>query len=156
MPSSSPHFKLISKQNNKILNLYQNQLYQQQVMLGIIKSALPDALKEQARYCVVARQRVFVYTTSAAWASQLRFHTHAMLEGLQRWRSQANIEGVQIRLLTLDSTSTKYARQPNMPSKSMIKLIRDVRGQQQDVLSEALTALSKTLEKLNESVKQGE
>lgn len=139
-------FKSISKQENKVLSLYQKQLHQQKLLLGIVKSALPLALREHADYCVITQNKVLLYTKSAVWASQLRFYTTVMLEAIQAWQNHAAFESLQIRLL--DPTSSmrpKESRQANIPSETIIKYIRDTRTPNQDNLNHALMSLSNTL-----------
>lgn len=143
----TPSFKLASRQHNKVLSHYQHQLHQQQVLLGILRSALPDTLKEQANYCVIKQNKAFIYTYSAAWASQLRFYTSAMLEAAEKRSGHTRLDSIQIRLLTLTPISNPNPRKPRTPSASTTQFIRETRRFQQDVLSEALTALSNTLDK---------
>ncbi len=145
MTKQAPFFRLASRQKNKVLNYYQIQLHQQRVMLGIIKSALPDALKERASHCVANHNKICIYTTSAAWASQLRFYANDMLAALHQRHDHTHFESVQIRLLAADPTNATHVRDPNIPSLPMIKLIIEARGHQDDILSNALKALGNTL-----------
>lgn len=144
---AAPFFKLASKQQNKILHHYQNQVHQQQVLLGILKSALPEALKEYASYCVVTNNKAFIYTRSAVWASQLRFYTSAMLEASKKRTDYACLDNLQIRILSLMPTSQTRPCNLNTPSAAAIKCIRETRNHERDILSDALIALSNTLDK---------
>jgi hypothetical protein len=146
MNTPTPFFKLVSSHQNNILNHYRSQLYQQRVLLGLVKSALPDTLKDHARHCVVTGNKVLVYTESAVWASQLRFFTNTMLSTILSWQRSIPIASLQIRLLTLTPEQT-IARHPKIPSAPTIKLLCEARVHQQDALSQALTALSNTLDK---------
>ncbi|NOT85298.1 MAG: DUF721 domain-containing protein [Methylococcaceae bacterium] len=147
MVKQAPHFKLALRHQNKILANYKTQLQQQQQLLVIMQAVLPDALKTHASYCVIAHRKILLFTASAAWASQLRFYTTAMLNAILEWRQQAYIETIQIRILTPPPLFSKALRQPNIPSLQIIKLISEARSEKIDPLSQALANLSKTLEK---------
>ena len=147
MATQTAQFKLALRHQNKILVNYKIQLQQQQLLLDIIKSALPDPLKQQANYCVISNRKVLLYTTSAVWASQLRFYNNAMLSAILKWKHNAYIEALQIRILTATPMIQGTLRQPKIPSVQIIKQISEARPNTMDTLSQALTNLSKTLEK---------
>jgi hypothetical protein len=147
MVTQTARFKLALTHQNKILANYQSQLQQQQWLLDIMRSVLPDTLKSHARYCVIANRCVSVYTPSAVWASQLRFYTNTMLDAILKWRQYAYVEKVHIRILNAMPVVTAVFRQPKIPPMPIIKQIGAARSNQTDALGLALTNLSKTLEK---------
>ncbi|MEQ1638100.1 MAG: DciA family protein [Methylococcales bacterium] len=147
MTTQASQFKLALTHQNKILVNYKIQLQQQQLLLDIIKAALPDTLRQHASYCVVTNRRILLYTSSAVWASQLRFYNNAMLSAVLKWRQNAYIEALQIRILTAFPINPTASRQAKIPSVQIIKQIGEARLNQIDTLSQALINLSKTLEK---------
>ncbi|MCX7089275.1 MAG: DciA family protein [Methylococcales bacterium] len=147
MSTQAQYFKPALRHQNKLLLHYKIQLQQQHILLDKVKAALPESLAHHACYCVIADRKVFIYTDTAAWASQLRFYTNAIHSTILKWREYAHIETVQIRILTSSPLTQTSCRKPIVPAAQTIKQICAARAHQQDSLSQALISLSNVLEK---------
>jgi hypothetical protein len=55
------------------------QISQQLAILARIRAVLPKELEGHVLHCVYNNKKLLVYTDSANWASQLRFHSKTML-----------------------------------------------------------------------------
>ncbi len=142
-------FKLATKLQDKLLSKVQTQLIQQQQLLYIIKAALPENLAKQIHYTVINQNKAVIFSTSPAYATQLRFYATGLLNSLSQHKSFAHIDQILIRLLLNSSAMKLEARTANMPSAETIRLLGDSRrGNTHDNLTQALQSLSRTLEKL--------
>lgn len=139
-------FRSIQSLPNQFLVLYWRQIEQQKQCLQMVRRALPPSLAQHALHCVIDGGKLILYTDSAAWASQLRFHKTAILASLSA-RSGPPVGALQIRILTeragLSETNELKA---NIPSAENIEMIR----QQSDYfpdneLKQALQRLCATL-----------
>ena len=147
MSTQPQYFKPALRHQNKLLLHYKIQLQQQHILLDKVKASLPESLTHHACYCVITDRKVFIYTDTAAWASQLRFYTNAIHSAILKWREYAHIETVQIRILTSSPVTQTSCRKPIVPAAQTIKQICAARSHQQDSLSQALISLSNVLEK---------
>lgn len=143
-------FKLALAPSNKVLANFSSQLQQQQQLLLLIKSLLPENLVEHACYCVISNRKILIYTDKAVWASQLRFYNTAICEAVTSRSKYADIEQVQIRILASTSGTTSKLRLPKIPSRETALYIRQgISGKNDDPLSDALNNLCRTLERLS-------
>jgi hypothetical protein len=142
-------FKLALAPSNKILANFSSQLLQQQQLLTLIKSVLPENLVEHACYCVISGKKILIYTDKAVWASQLRFYQTALFDAITGRDRYASVEQIQIRILST-TTGMLAPRSPKVPTLETTHAIRKaVQGDQEDPLLQAVNNLCCTLEKLD-------
>jgi len=142
-------FKLAQSIQNRTLTAYQFRLNQQLQLLRHIRNNLPHPLADHVIHCVLNEKRLVIYTDSAAWASQLRFHKDQILQAVCKARNEP-LEKLQVRILT-DQISEKrdQHRKANLPSAEKIGLIRKEGNNLRDSqLGRAFQKLSATLAKL--------
>lgn len=150
MPQKPLSFKVSLSFQNRTMAYFYSQIAQQGRVLQRIQAVLPEALAKQVRHCLIREKKLLIYTDSAAWASQLRFYSPAILAAIASF-ARTPVEILQIKII---------ARQPGLvlgpnrkakiPSAERIKLIRNHSlGVSDDQLSLALQKLSTTLEKLS-------
>ncbi|MFM8341975.1 MAG: DciA family protein [Methylomonas sp.] len=119
---------------------------EQNKLLAIVKTALPDEIAKSVVHCVKSKQRLLLYTESASWASQIRFFHQAILNKLAETEYK-NIQGLQVKIQP-KIFEQKVGRVLPMPSANNIRMIKEqVNNQEQDELNQALLRLSNTLEK---------
>ncbi len=143
----NPFKSILSYPENKI-NTFQNKIRQQQQVLKLIQSVLPENLANHAQYCVITGSKLFVYTDSATWSSQLRFHHPAMLNKVieSGWK---HVQLLQIKLLP-SQNKTVSQKTVNLPSDQQIQCLRQEAIAQTDKrLNQSLLKLCDTLERLS-------
>ncbi len=119
---------------------------QQQKLLAIVRTALPDEIAVHVQHCVHSGKRLLVYTEAACWASQIRFYSEAILNKIIA-TGQLNITTLQIKITQQfdQQFQQRYAR---LPSADNISLLRNrLKTNEDDILAQALIRLAKTLEK---------
>lgn len=141
--------QLLAQPNRSLASIYQ-QIDQQKKLLSLIKSALPDHLKERAAHCVIDRSKLIVYADSANWASQLRFYRAAILGAIDK-SPYRPVDILQFRITEpLQPESAEPVRPAKLPGKSSIANIRrNAELREDDPLAGALLRLSETLERLS-------
>ena len=92
-------FKSIDTFHNYAIDQLTAKLSQQHDLLSIIQRVLPDELATHALHCVAHNTTLMIYTDSAVWSSQLRFHKAAMLAAAATHTTPA-LTNVQIRLIS--------------------------------------------------------
>lgn len=123
---------------------------EQNRLLHIVRTALPPSIAEHADHCVVSAARLLIYTTSAAWASQIRFFNQAILNKLHE-SGQQKITHVQVKIL-LQPDEPKRGRVARLPSGEIVQAVfGQMNENSEDVLDKALAKLAKTLKKRSES-----
>lgn len=75
-------FKPIAEFHNRTIDKLVTQVQQQKDLLLLVKEVLPEELAAQTLHCVVHTNTLFVYTSAAVWASQLRFYQSAILKNV--------------------------------------------------------------------------
>ncbi|MGZ4958293.1 MAG: DciA family protein [Methylomonas sp.] len=120
---------------------------EQKTLLSIVKTALPAEIAGHVQHCVRSGNRLLIYTETASWGSQIRFFNVNILNNIAE-SGQKNITSLQVRL-SPQLIQKKPPRQPRLPSAENIGLLRDqLSGHEtDDVLTQALSKLSRTLEK---------
>ncbi|WP_020483775.1 DciA family protein [Methylomonas sp. MK1] len=148
MKNSEKPFRPVLDFGSRSLAWCLNQVTAQQVLLGIVKSALPTALAEHAVHCVASGSQLLLYCDSASWASQIRFFNRAILDKLHG-AGHPYIVRLQVRIVPPIAESVQPKRVPCLPSVENIGLICDQaqRGDELDVLGAALARLGATLNK---------
>jgi hypothetical protein len=91
-------FKSISEFHNRTIDKLVLQAEQQKDLLSLVKDVLPEELATQTLHCVVHGNTLFVYTSAAVWASQLRFYQGAILKNVSP-HVRIPLAQVKIRLL---------------------------------------------------------
>ncbi len=148
MPGHHQPFKPVLYPAGKLLNAYQQKINQQQQILGILKSVLPDDIAIHALYCVISGHKLLVYTDSSSWSSQLRFYHLVMLNKVVEsgWKQ---IQLLQIRIIP-EQIKPSLQHSANIPSKKNIQFIRQqIQSPVTDKLNNALLKLCDTLDRLS-------
>ena len=125
------------------------QINQQLALLERIKATLPKELATNVLHCVRNTKKLVVYTDSANWASQLRFHSEAMLAVFES-NAPKPATLLQVKILNgLVPEKTSPKNNALIPSQTVAYEIRDLSLKTTDPeLSRALDKLSKTLVRL--------
>lgn len=145
MPTNNA-FKSALDYEGKILRYYKYQQHAQNEVLTAVKAALPKQLASHALFCVVAEQKILLYTDSANWSSQLRFYRQQILQQLNTSRL-GNFELLQIKIIP--ATIERQAKPAHIPSAKNISLLAEQAKSQPDaVLKKALAKLACTLRKM--------
>lgn len=150
MPQKPTTFQAPLARQNRMLAYYLQQMQQQQKLLRIVRAVLPSAWADKISYCLIKDKKLSIYTTSAAWASQLRFYDKIIRAQVGQERQQP-IDTLQIKLLieTIGVTQSA-ALKARIPSASAIGQIRDNSLRVADPqLQQALLKLSATLARLS-------
>lgn len=150
MATTPPFFKqALSHPNRSLANLYA-QIEQQKKLLLTIRKALPSMLATYARHCVINQNKLVIYTDSAAWASQLRFYSRAILKAIEP-TTRHRIELLQVRISEpIDSQPKSRKRAARIPSADKIAMISSTGfDDSDDPLNQALFKLRATLERLS-------
>ena len=130
------------------MNVYRQKIHQQQQILNLIKSVLPDDIAIHALHCVISNHKLLVYTDSANWSSQLRFYHSVMLNKIvgSGWKQ---VQLLQIRIIP-EQVKSSLRQTAIIPSKKNIEFIRHQAQSQTDVkLNGALLKLCDTLDRLS-------
>jgi Tfp pilus assembly protein PilN len=132
---------------NKTLSQLCLQSSQQVALLEEIKAVLPDHVQSHALHCVAGAKTLSVYTDSANWATQLRFHSSAML-AVANARFSGNITTLRVKIL-LNFVSQEPKRQSLIPSQSTVAVLKSHSETVSDPqLKASLMRLSTTLTRL--------
>ncbi len=125
------------------------QVVRQLALLGEVKSVLPENVENHALHCVVSKKTLLVYTDSANWAMQLRFHGEAMLAAAN---TDANLKLTAVKVKILPAYEQReQKRKRNLPSPDTVKLIAaNSQAAQDPQLKAALVKLSSTLTRLQQ------
>lgn len=91
-------FKPISEFHNRTIDKLVMQAEQQKDLLSLVQDVLPEELAAQTVHCVVHGNTLFVYTSSAVWASKLRFYQGTILKKVSPY-VQTSLDYVKVRLL---------------------------------------------------------
>lgn len=116
---------------------------EQQQLLELLRSALPEGLSQHAVHCVLSGNKLIVYCRSAAWASQIRFFQSLILNKING-AGQRNIGSLQVRLL-LDSAAPQATKTKRLPSRQVVEGLIEQSAGEADELAAALNRLGKTL-----------
>lgn len=138
---------ILAYPNKAIAQLYL-QINQQLALLKQIRAILPKELADHTLHCVLNNKKLLVYTDSANWASQLRFHGQTMLNVIE---SAASTPAFTVQIKIINATATTTAnRRTVIPSKTVAYQIRNQSLISTDPqIKQALDKLSKTLARLS-------
>lgn len=100
-------------------------------------------------HCVLNNKKLLVYTDSANWASQLRFHDKTMLNAIE-FAASTPASTIQIKIINATPTATTNAKPRTViPSKTVAYEIRNQSLLSTDPqIKQALDKLSTTLARL--------
>ena len=136
----------LSYANRSIAYLF-SQVNQQNKLRKQVQALLPTALGKHAQSCRIKNDTLIIYTDSAVWASQFRFHAKNIQQALSL-RVKENINKVQIKVLATTIEQKTTPRHAKYPSSETIKQLSQTNNPDSgDKLEQALLKLSKTLEK---------
>jgi hypothetical protein len=125
-------------------------LRKHQDLLKIIRSTLPGTLACRVTDCVVSGKKLILYSDSAAWTSQLRFHSAAVLATAQK-AGYETLETVTMRILPPLTEQLATGSKPRLPAAANIAQLRNAaRGVTDDTLQRALDRLGATLARLQD------
>ena len=138
--------KAFSFSNTSVI---QSHLAKHQQILRIILSVSPTQLQPHIKDCVINNNRLMVYVSSAAWASQLRFYS-AQIQTAVNTQSKEKIEQIRIRVIAPDPFKIEKQSTKIFPSEENIAFIRNNADTISDSkLKRALLRLSHVLQKHN-------
>jgi len=151
MPYRPKSFKNALSHSNRTTVHYLLTIEKHQKILKLIRFALPYELAQEVRDCAIKNSNLLVFTTSAAWASQLRFYSQAILSSVHL-NGHESIDKIQLKVLDSIYDSSPDLPDPIIPSKEIIKMIQnDQRDAADSDLKKSLLNLGKTLSKLSNS-----
>ena len=128
----------------------QYHLVKHQKILGIILSVSPVQIQTHIKDCVINHNKLLIYVSSAAWASQLRFF-HTQIKEAVNNRSKERIEQVRVRILPPAPYKTEKKSKKIIPSVENIDLLRHYATYiSEGKLKNALLNLSHTLQQHNQ------
>ena len=129
------------------ISAVQRHLARHQKILSIILSVSPDQIRPHIKDCVINQNKLLIYVSSAAWASQLRFFHVQIKEAVNR-QSKEKIEQVRIRILSPEPYKSEKKSKKIIPSTENIDLLRNnATTITEGKLKNALLNLSNTLKK---------
>jgi hypothetical protein len=135
---------------NKIVGRLSLQISQQLTTLGKIKAVLPEDLADHALHCVCNNKKLIVYTDSASWASQLRFHGDKLLAAVANCSSVATL---QVKIIAT-SADTKPKRKALIPSQTVADgILLQSQFSSDPYLKQALGKLGATLTRIRARAK---
>ncbi len=105
----------------------------------------------QVTNCVLKGRKLVIYTSSAAWASQLRFYSSALLTRINS-QSAESIELIQFKIFQPEGLlqDLKKPRKALLPSSSNISLIlKNITDSPDSKLKESLIKLNKKQKQLH-------
>lgn len=142
-------FKNALSYSNRTTAQFQLIIEKHRKVLQIIRSTLPETLVNKARDCVIKDTKLLIFTTSAAWASQLRFYSEAIRTAVNS-NCNESIEKIQLKVLNTTANTSQAKPGLNIPSLAIIELIKTNQLHAPDSdLKRALLTLSQTLKKLS-------
>ncbi len=134
---------------NQTMVYFYRQVAQQQQILRHIQAVLPEALAQQIQHCLIKDNKLFIYTQSASWASQLRFYHNIILASVAPLTAEP-INIMQVKLLTRPTGANVAARthQATIPSMTTIEgIYNDSQIISDAPLQQALLKLTATLKR---------
>jgi len=128
----------------------QHHLAKHQKILKIILSVSPAQIQPHIKDCVINHNKLLIYVSSAAWASQLRFF-HSQIKEAVNSQSNEKIEQIRIRILSPPPYEKIKKVKKLIPSTENIDLLRNnATSTTEGKLKSALLKLSHTLQQHNQ------
>ncbi|NOQ63969.1 MAG: DUF721 domain-containing protein [Methyloprofundus sp.] len=129
------------------ISAIQYQLIKNRRILGLILSAVPAQLKPHVKDCVVNDNRLLIYVSSPAWASQLRFLQNQIKTAVNQ-QSQEKITQLRIRMLAPAPYQLNKQSKKRIPSTENTEMLHNnAATMEEGKLKDALLSLSETLQK---------
>jgi len=140
------HFIPVQRYKDKVLTSYLYRISVHSQLLQTIKSTLPTTLSPHAIHCITSDRNLILYTDSAIWSSQLRFHHQAILRAVIKAK-QGNFEMIKIKIIpkSIQSNNVVESRLPS--TENIESIISQAENQNDDELKNALLKLGNTLKK---------
>ncbi|MEO1888838.1 MAG: DciA family protein [Cycloclasticus sp.] len=143
-------FKQAFKNNQVPLNGLQQirkQLNQQEQLLRVIQSALPDNLATHCLHTTYSKNNVILFTDSSVWASKLLYMRQAILNALSQHVGE-RVHALKVNILS--KHVTRHQKAPKTPSNKTISFLSEANNiESSDKLSISMNKLIKTLKKNN-------
>lgn len=140
------HFIPVQRYKDKILTSYLYRISLHSELLKIIKSALPANLSSHAIYCITSDRNLILYTDSAIWSSQLRFHHQNILRAILKSK-QGDFEMMKIKIIPQVIQSSKEVTSILPSTENIESIISQAKNQNDEELQGALLKLGNTLKK---------
>lgn len=122
-------------------------LAKHQAILNIILSISPDQIRPHIKDCVINHDKLLIYVSSAAWASQLRFFQKQIKDAINQ-QSKEKIATIRIRIINPAPYKVVQEDNKKIPSKESIdQLHNHATAIAEGKLKAALLRLSHTLQK---------
>ena len=122
-------------------------LEQHRSLIREIKPLLPHFLRQHVMGCATKDRRLLIFTTSSAWASQLRFYSPSLLQTLNK-QFNLEIELLQIQILPPKKPHTATRNIHHIPSKQTLEHLKRYSIALNDSeLKQSLMRLTQSLEK---------
>ena len=137
--------KMVLDHPNKIVGRLCLQISEQLAILEKTKAVLPNDLVGHALHCVCSNNKLILYTDSANWASQLRFHSDKLLAAVSHCTSAS---ALQVKIIAA-SADTKPRRKALIPSQAVADgIIHQSQISSDHILKQALGRLGATLTRI--------
>jgi hypothetical protein len=140
------YFIPVQKYKDKILTSYLYRMSIHSELLKTIKSVLPAPLSSHAIHCITSDRKVILFTDSAIWSSQLRFHHQAILRAILKAK-QGDFEMMKIKIIPETIQSNKVVTSIVPSTENIESIISQAKNQNDEELKDALLKLGKTLKK---------
>ena len=141
-------YKLI-KRGDSVPIFLQKKVTEQRQLLEIVRRIFPESLAALISGCVRKNEKLVILTESAALASQLRFHTAAILDAANA-NSTHRIASIKFRVIQPEKVDVLRRPTPTIPSRETVRTLRGcshfVSGTD---LKLSINRLADTLEKLH-------
>ena len=126
----------------------QYRLAKHKKILGIVLSVSPAQIQPHIKDCVINHDKLLIYVSSAAWASQLRFF-HTQIKKAVNQQSGEKIATIRIRIVVPSPLKTVNREKKSIPSVENVEMLRNnADALPEGNLRKALLKLSHTLEKI--------
>lgn len=147
---SKTSFKAVLSYHNRVSVVLLKQLEKHQKILALVQTTLPVTLAMHTKDCVIKGRKLVIFTTSAAWASQLRFYSSALLTKINSYSTET-IELIQFKIHQPEGhpqVVNKPRKKAQIPSSGNISLIY------KNIIDSPDSKLKESLIKLNNKHKQ--
>ncbi|HIG07867.1 MAG: DciA family protein [Methylococcales bacterium] len=140
------HFKSALSLGGNATSHFTKIIAQQRILREVICQYLPDHFSPYITSCIKKDKTIIIYTTSATWASQLRFLNQPILAALHA-NGKNDITETKIRVLPEALTPEPQKRYAKKLSDASLNMIHSnaVAHTTDSELSKALLQLHKTL-----------
>ncbi|MDP7536934.1 MAG: DciA family protein [Methylococcales bacterium] len=140
------HFKSALSLGGKTTSHFTRIITQQKLLREVICQYLPDHFSPHITSCIKKDKTIIIYTTSATWASQLRFLNQPILAALHA-HGKNDVTETKIRVLPETLTPEPHKRYAKKLSDASLNMIHSnaIAHTTDSEISTALLQLHKTL-----------